>query len=296
MGQYQRLLLIINPTLRQSPAIPHAGAVATASGATLHIVALVRSLHILALLEEGDRATARAAYLKDQDDWLHDQAQRLRASGIEVTAETAWSDDLERDILDHVAEWQPDLLIKEVQHESLLKRTFFTPLDWHLLHHCPVPIYLVGAQGHALPRKIVAAIDTTTDSPQRNELNERIIQQAERLALQCDAELHLLAACDISADFLGDAGGGGLMLGELTLQLRRDLERSFQRSANHFSVPSERRHFIKGGPVRVLAEFAQQHQVDVIVMGRNQSSGLEKLIGSTTEHVLYQASCSVLAV
>ena len=37
-----------------------------------------------------------------------------------------------------------------------------------------------------------------------------------------------------------------------------------------------------------LSEFANKHQVDVIVMGRVQSHGVDKLLGSTTEHILYQ--------
>jgi universal stress protein E len=36
--------------------------------------------------------------------------------------------------------------------------------------------------------------------------------------------------------------------------------------------------------------------MDVIVMGKVQSRGLGKLLGSTTEHILYQAPCSILAV
>ena len=40
MSQYQKLLLIINPALRHSPAINHAAALAKASGASLHIAAL----------------------------------------------------------------------------------------------------------------------------------------------------------------------------------------------------------------------------------------------------------------
>ena len=111
-----------------------------------------------------------------------------------------------------------------------------------------------------------------------------------------DAELHLVSACDIAADFLAGVSAAGLTLGELTLSLRQDLENAFIRAAEHCGVPAERRHFISGDPVRVLAEFAHQHDIDVLVMGRNQSRGLEKLIGSTTEHLLYQASCSILAV
>ena len=295
MSQYQRLLLIINPALRHSPAIHHAAELARVSGASLHIAALLPSLAVLSLLEQGDRDKARESYLQDHREWLKEQAQSMRNRGINVTTEVAWADDLKQDILDHVTEMQPDLLIKQVQHEPVLKRAFITPMDWRLLRHCPVPIYLVGASGHALPRKVVAAVDASDTELQDSELNDRIIQQATSLALQCDAELHLLYACDISAAYLADLGGG-LTLSDLTRELRRDLEKSFLQLAGRFGVPADRRHFIMGQPVSALSEFANENQVDVIVMGRVQSHGLQKLVGSTTEHILYQVPCSVLAV
>ncbi|CAI8762727.1 universal stress protein [Pseudomonas chlororaphis] len=296
MSQYQRLLLIINPVQRHSHAIGHAAALAQASGASLHIAALMKSLDILSLLEEGDRKKARESYLQDHRDWLDAQVEDLHGQGLAVTTEVAWVDDMEQDILDHVVEMQPDLLIKQIQHEPKLKRAFFTPLDWHLLRHCPIPVYLIGGNGDALPRKVVAAVEVSDTEPGDNELNERIIHQAAGLALQCDAELHLLYACDISAAFLADMGGVDLTLAGLTRELREDLEKSFLRLAERYGVPSECRHFIRGQPVSVLSEFAHAQDVDVIVMGRNQSRGLAKLLGSTTEHILYQASCSVLAV
>jgi universal stress protein E len=295
MSQYQRLLLIINPVLRHSPAIHHAAELATVSGASLHIAALLPSLDVLSLLEQGDRAKARESYLQDHRDWLKDQAKDIRSRGVNVTTEVAWAADVQQEILQHVTDMQPDLLIKQVQHEPVLKRAFITPMDWQLLRHCPVPIYLVGASSHALPRKIVAAVDASDTKLQDSELNERIIKQASSLALQCDAELHLLYACDISATWLADVGGD-LTLSKLTRELRKDLEKSFIKLAGRFGVPSDRRHFIMGQPVSVLSEFANEHQVDVIVMGRVQSHGLQKLVGSTTEHILYQVPCSVLAV
>jgi universal stress protein E len=140
----------------------------------------------------------------------------------------------------------------------------------------------------------VAAVDASgTDADK--ELNDRIIQQANGLALQCNAELHLLYACD-TTDYLGDMGGGGLTLSVLTKQLRKELEKSFLALAGRYGVASDRRHFILGHPVSALSEFANEHQVDVIVMGRVQSHGLNKFVGSTTEHILYQVPCSVLAV
>lgn len=295
MSQYQHLLLIIHLALRHSPAIDHAAALARASGARLHIAALIPALKLLSLLEEGDREKARERYLQDHRDWLSDQARHLRGSGVVVTTEVAWADDMEQDILDHVKELQPDLLIKEIQQESALKRTFFTPLDWHLLRHCPVPVYLVGGTHHALPRKIVAAVDAAAGGPENSELNDRIIQQASSLAIQCDAELHLLFACDIREDCLEELGGS-LKLSELTQGLRKELEKSFLKFAGRYGVPANRRHFILGHPVSALSEFANKHDVDVIVLGRFQYHGMEKLLGSTTEHILYQVPCSVLAV
>jgi universal stress protein E len=294
MSQYQRLLLIINPALRHSPAINHAAALAKASGASLHIAAFAKPLEILSLLDEGVQEKARESYLQDHRDWLTNQATNLHALGLKVTTEVTWADDMKQDILDHVTEMQPDLLIKEVQHESALKRAFFTPLDWHLLRQCPIPVYLVGGGGHALPRKVVAAVDASGTEPANSELNERIIQQATNLALQCDAELHLLYACDLSGVYLADMGG--LALSDITKELRTTEEQSFIKLAGLYGVPSDRRHFVLGHPVSALSDFANEQQVDVIVMGRVQYHGLEKLLGSTTEHILYQVPCSVLAV
>lgn len=294
MSQYQRLLLILNPALRHSSALNHAAALAKASGASLHIAALIPSFKWLSLLEEGDRAEARAHYLQEHRDWLKSQAKNLRGRDIDVTCEVVWAEDMKQDILDHVAELQPDLLIKQIEHESALKRAFFTPLDWHLLRHCPVPVYLVGGSGFVLPRKVVAAVEVSDNESADNELNERIIKQASSLAMQCDAQLHLVYACDIAADYLADMGG--TTLADLTKALRRDLEKSFLKLVGRFGVPTECRHFIPGHPVSVLSEFAHEHNVDVIVMGRVQSHGVGKFVGSTTEHILYQVPCSVLAV
>jgi len=296
MSQYQRLLLIINPALRQSQTINHAAALAKASGASLHICALIPSWKLLSLLEEGDREKARADYLQDHRDWLKYQASHLHDKGIEVTTEANWADDMQQDILDHIAEMQPDLLIKQVQRESGLKRAFFTPLDWRLLRHCPIPVYLLGEVAPALPRKVVAAVDVSKNLARDNELNERIIQQACSLAIQCQAELHLIYACDISTLYLGDMGGGGLVLSDLARHLRKGHEQSFIDIADRYGVPSERRHFIEGHPVAVLSTFADEQSMDVIVMGRVQAHGLEKLLGSTTEHILFQLSSSLLAV
>lgn len=296
MSQYQQLLLIIDPEQHDSAALQRAAALAQASGAALHISAFVEPFSNSPWLDQATQDQIRDSYLQEQRKRLDEQAATLRSQGIRATTEVVWTAAVLEEILQHVAEMQPDLLIKDVRHESAFKRAFFTPLDWHLLRECPVPVHLVGAAGQALPRKIMAAVDPSRPETSISGLNERIIQAANALALQCDAELHLVHTYDVSSVYLSDAGGGGLVLADLAEQLRHSLEKAFFALAEQYSVPAERRHFIRGTPTRALADYAARNGGDVIVLGTLHHTGLDKLVGSTTEHLLYRAPCSILVV
>jgi len=296
MGQYQRLFLIADPAMRHSEALQRASALAEASGAALHIAAFVEPFATFALLEKSVREQARENHLQEHREWLADEAGLMRSKGIKATSEVLWTGDTLKEILQHVAEMQPDLLIKDVQHESALKRAFVTPLDWHLLRECPVPVHLVGALSHPLPRKVVAAVDTSRPEAESGAVNQRIIQAAHGLALQCNAELHLLHSYDLSSAFLAEAGVGGAAWASLADELREVRQQAFMALAENHGVPAERRHFVMGSPLTALADCARQLDADVLVMGTVQRSGLNKLVGSTTEHILYQVPCSILAV
>lgn len=294
MSQYQRLLLVINPDLRHSPAILHAAALAGVCAATLHITAFALRSSMLALLEKEEREKLLKTYLEDHQRWLDIQVKRLLDRGLSVTAELICAEDLPHDLLDYVKEQNPDLLIKDVEYESMLKRAFFTPLDWRLLRHSPVPVYLLGGWEHALPRKIVAAVDISSATSTDEELNDRIIRHASSLAVQCAADLHLLYACERFVGYLADVYALGF--GDLMGALHRAEERALRDLGDRHGIAADHVHFVAGPAVSVLSQFAVQREVDMVVMGRVRPKGLEKWLGSTTEHVLYQVSCDVVAV
>ena len=235
-------------------------------------------------------------YLKEHGQWLQQQVAPLREQGLAVTSELQWTSQPLAEILRHIEEMQPDLLVKDVQHEPLLKRAFITPLDVQLLRDSPIPLMLVGRDRHALPRKIMAAVDPSRMENRISGLNERIIQAANALALQCDAELHLVHVYDLSPAYLGDAGAGTVAWSDLVGDLRDSLHKSFSELADSYGVAPERRHFVMGTPLNGLADFAETSRADVLVMGRVQRHGLNKLLGSTIESLLYRAPCSILAV
>jgi universal stress protein E len=294
MSQYQRLLLIADPTMRHTAALQRAAALAQASGAALHIAAFIEPL---SRYDNNFQELPPESQLAEHRQWLQQQATRLSSKGIKVTTEAIFSNEPLTEILLHVAQMQPDVLIKDVQPESALKRAFITPLDWHLLRECPVPVHLVSTAEQPLPRKVVAAVDLSSPETQIAGINEQIIRAANGLALQCDAELHLLHVYDLSPIILWDgAAGAAAWSADFVEELRNALLTAFTVLADSYGVPPERRHFVRGSPLKAIAGFAVRNQTDVLVMGTQHRHGLSTLIGSTAEYILYQAPCNILAI
>ena len=297
MGQYQRLLLIADQTLQQSPALLRAVALAKVSGAVLDIRAFVEPVPVVHLWEEKTDDAGYQRYMRRYRRWVADEVEQLGGQGLDVSVEVVFTTHPLLDILKTVEELKPDLLIKDVTLEPVLKRVFITPLDCHLLRECPVPVHLVNQARYSLPHRVVAAVDPFDPSTQINGLNDTIIQTANALALQCDAPLHLLYAYDLSPAFNADSplvgGGWGV---DFIEELRQSLHQAFVTLADRHGVPPERRHFVMGLPVPVISEFVEQYLADVVVMGTVHRVGIDRLIGSNTERALYSVPGSILAV
>jgi universal stress protein E len=297
MGQYQRLLLIVDQTLHQSAAMLRAAALAKVSGAALHLCAFIEPAPRIHAWEEEPDEAANQRYLQRYRQWLLDEARRLGSQGLKVTTDVVWTTHPLLDMLQYVEELQPDMLIKDVTLEPVLKRVFVTPLDCHLLRECPVPVHLVSQARHGLPHRVVAAVDPSNPQTLISGLNDQIIQSANVLALQCDAPLHLLYAYDLTPAFNGDAPLAVVSWGANFMdELRESLHAAFVTLADRYGVPPERRHFVMGLPVNVIGEFVEEYLADVVVMGTVHRVGIDRMLGSTTERALYSVPGSILAI
>ena len=124
MSQYQRLLLIAGPAMRHTPALERAVAIAEVTGAALHITVFIEDSHLFGLKSAGARF--REACQQENEQWLKDESDLIRARGLTVTTQVLVTRTALQEILVHVAEMQPDLVIKDVQHESAL--TIYAPI------------------------------------------------------------------------------------------------------------------------------------------------------------------------
>lgn len=297
MSQDQRLLLLAPPEMRRSAAFERAAALAKAKGLALHIVAFdyLEAIATAGMLHPDALQAVREGYLQRHRDWLEEEAALQRSKGLVVTTEVVWVQRPLEEILQHVREMHPVLLIKDVHQEPAFKRIFITPLDWQLLRDCPVPLHLVTPGAHPWPRRVAVAVDPFAEGAE--DLSHEIIQAAQQLAAQCSAELLLVHSYDVAGMYGMEMGMGGLPLSaSLSDDLLRSREQAFADLADRHGVPQECRFFQMGSPTQVIPAFAADKQVDVVVLGRVQRRGLEKFLGSTAEHLLYRMPCSMLAI
>jgi universal stress protein E len=175
----------------------------------------------------------------------------------------------------------------------------FTPLDIHLLRECKVPLHFVSHMHHALPRKIVAAVDPFHRDDQYADFNDRILREASKLAAICNAELDVVYAHDlssISADEFGFSNGSAFFSSSKAKTLFDAQAEAFRELSQRNGIGPERQHMIMGNPAKVLSSYVGAYDTDVIVMGRVGHGAMERLVGSTVEQLLYKMPCSVWVI
>jgi hypothetical protein len=126
-------------------------ALAKACGAVLHVCAFVEPVPIVHLWEEKVDEAAFQSYLRRYRRWMSEEIQRLSGEGLKVTVEVVFTTHPLLDILKHVEEFKPDLLIKDATLEPVLKRVFITPLDCHLLRESLHLAFVTLADRYGVP-------------------------------------------------------------------------------------------------------------------------------------------------
>lgn len=299
MLKLKRILLIARHEMTHTPAFDRAQALASATGALLHIVAFdfVPALAVAGLFDHDAMAQAREGYLQVHRHWLEQQARFQRCAGLQVTTEVVWATPSLAHVLDYVNDFHADLVIKDTHHVPALDRAFHRPLDWLLLRDCPAALHLVTEAKNPRPLKLLAAIDLSHLEELTQGLNERILDLASTLAASCGAVLQVLNVRNWSV-----VGGAlrSLPTPALGASLRDAIndaqEEAFDVLADRYGIEKKHRHLLTGIPHTVIGQFAQQHDFDMLVLGTACHHGIDRFTGSTAESLLNRAPCSLVIV
>ena len=205
------------------------------------------------------------------------------------------------EIIKEVLRNNHDLVIKTVRGMGGTTDMLFGSTAMHLLRKCPCPVWLIKPGQGQYFRLIMAAVDVVPPDIEDNDLNNKIMELATSLAQLEESELNVVHVWEkLEANLL--TGGLNYFPGDIN-SLINGTKNMHIKWLNDFLEPYDlqqlqhHEHVIQGWVDEVIPEFAEQHQIDLIVMGTVCRTGIPGFfIGNTAEKILHRINCSVLAV
>jgi len=235
--------------------------------------------------------------------YLEEVAARLRSTDILVEAHVHEDreENVARSIVEHAQESQSDLVIMCTHGRSGLRGLLFGSIAQQALRRGTYSILLVlpREDGNAPIfdlRRILVPLDGTV-------AHEPALPVAMTLARAFDAEMHLVLVIPTLATLSGSQALSGMLL-PTTMRAVLDLaqqgaldyleQAAIQCRAQGVPVQSE---VLRGDTVAVVLSFAEQLNVDLLVMASHGRAGLDALLaGSIAPRITGRVSCPLLLV
>lgn len=300
MSSIQNILVIVDPTAQQQPAVAKGALLARKLSARLDLFVcdtqVARSIRLARQLSESPGAP-----LEQLGPWLDAIAAPLREQGLDVTTEVTSADPLHTALLERVKHTCAGLVIKDTHHHSAAQRTFLTNTDWELIRGCPVPLLLVKPTPWSAAHRIGAALDPGHADDKPRLLDRCILEEATRLAKALGGDVHAIHSYIPAAMVTAATVTVPPIIIDIPVEVleeeRKTKLKELTALTSDFHVPAENVHLETGSVSEVLCRLARQRGIDIMAMGAISRRGLKRmLIGSTAEEVLERLPCDLLVV
>lgn len=279
-------------------ALDYAAALATWYEARLTVLHVYVNLPVV---DAVPRFGGRAVSLHDNDPEVLKDTLRTFVAGVHcdapITQQVAEGSSAERGLQEQIEALHPDLLVMGTHGRSGLERLLLGSVTERVIRTAPCPVLVVPPHAEGPGRvgpfqRIVCAIDFSKASAQA-------VRYALDLAQEADAEIVLLHVIEMPPE-LHDAG---VAAGIDVAQIRAAAEAECLARLRGL-VPDEARTYctvatevVEGRAHREIVRVAMARHADLVVMGVQGRSAVDRLIfGSNTHAVLKSAPCPVLTV
>ncbi|WP_425431731.1 universal stress protein UspE [Ferrimonas sediminum] len=297
MMSSDKLLVVIDPSRDEQPALARAAHLARCAGTrlTLFLSIFDFSYEMTSMLSQEERDAMRNGVVMQRQKWLEQLAEPLKAEGIDVDFEVVWHNRPFESIINHVLNNDIAYIIKSTHAHDKLKSVIFTPTDWHLLRKAPVPVLLVKENDWPAKGNILAAVNVAADDEDHKELNERIVSKAVSLASLIDATVHLVNG------YPGTPVNIAIELPDFDAHaynksIKQHHQARIAELAARHDIDEAHCHVLEGLPEDVIPDLARELNAELVMLGTVGRSGLSAaLIGNTAEHVIDSLECDLVA-
>lgn len=257
-------------------------------------------------LDEQTLRESRDDYVRQMKEWLEQQADSLRESGIRVNARVDWHAPRYESILKNAKAANADLIIRAARQHSRLDRLLFAATDWELVRRAPQILWLVKKNLDPLSKgvRVLAAVDPVHPEEKKQGLDRKLVTVAAYIAGLFGGSLHLFHAWKPGAAVAPAAAAshhGAVpmmrMSSEVMSELEKRRENEMRKLAGFAGISEDEVHLVAGNVRDALDEVVLSRNIDIVVAGAVSRGRLERLlIGSTAEEILDHVHCDVVVV
>ena len=298
MHGFRKILVAVDTSQGDQPALRRAMRLADQNQATLHIVDVLRDISLAIRLLSSDYAHVHELLIREKQEGLEKLVALCQSHGVSATCEllegTASSV-----LLDAVTRGQFDLLIKEAKGVRSIEKVPIGATAQRLLAKASCSIWLTHAPYEQKYQKIVAAINAIPNDQAHAQLNRQILAHAIDLAK--------FERCGLLIAYAWDLYGANLLknrlpereFDHLVEQTRKLHQESFESVLAEFDLhatgPQAR--LIQGEPSQAITKLCERENANLLVCGTVARWGLAGfMLGNTVDRILRQVECSVLAI
>ena len=304
MIEIRRILCPIDFSDYSRRALDHAIAIARWYESTVTVLHVFSAAPVAAFGPGPVVIEASVLTPVDRDQLLADTkafAETESAPGITIEAVVREGNTV-AEILEQAASMKADLLVIGTHGRSGFERLLLGSVAEKVVRKASCPVLTVPKQsqdavsaGPVLYRRILCPVDFSDAS-----LNA--LRYATSMAQEADGQLTVLHVVahefENAADMASAVSDAGMTIGSFVKQreeaLRRRLQEAVATAPEFCSVESLMTY---GKPWREVLRIAAERQSDLIVMGVQGRGAADLLFfGSTTQHVVREASCPVLTL
>lgn len=295
---FQNILVSVDVQQDAHPELARAEQIALYSGASVHIVDVLRDLNMAARMMLPQWQVGHDELAHEKENSLTILAARLASKGIAATSELLRGNYAQQ--LIQIAESrQVDLLIRNAKGVRSNELGSIGSTSGKLLQRAPCDLWLTQGKHSETCRHIVAAIDATPDDKAHAALN--------RIILQRSLDLVEREGCDLQIIYVWDVYGAEMIrsrmhpndFDDMLERNRLAHEESYERTLTEFGLHTRLNnvHMPRGEAVTVIPEFCRARESDLMICGTVARVGLSgMMIGNTANRVLNRMPCSVLAI
>lgn len=305
MKRFKNILLICNFDTKQHIAVERAVSLSHQNEARLTVFSVVKDIPA----DMGMVITAVTPQelfqqiINDRQEKVNTLVADISKQGVEAEAMVVTGTPF-IEIIRQVIRDKHDLVILAAEGKGDIKERLFGSTSMHLMRKCPCPVWVVKPEKRTKYKKIMAAVDVTSDFPdvERNSLNSLIIQLGSSLAQMDNSVFHIVQVWSVFGE--GYMQVRGNLSDDSIDDLRKQSKRYFADKIDKLLTGIDlkdlicRRHMPRSEEVpKTIVELAKSEAIDLLVMGTVCRTGIAGfIIGNTAEKVLSVVNCSVLTV